>query len=203
LFDAALQPAMARLLRRPAGVLARLGCPADAISFIGFAFGLAAAVLVAAGSPLAGLAALAANRVLDGLDGAVARLSGPTDRGAFLDITLDFIVYASVPFGFACADPASNALPAAALLFAFMGTASSFLAFAVLAERRRLGSTAYPHKGLYYLGGLAEGGETIACFVVMCLAPGWFAVLAWGFAALCAVTTATRLLWGIQAFGHR
>jgi phosphatidylglycerophosphate synthase len=203
MFDARLLPSMARLLRRPARLLARIGCTADAISFAGFACGAAAAVLVATGTPLAGLAALLANRVLDGLDGAVARLSGPTDRGAFLDITLDFIFYAAVPFAFACADPAANALPAAALLFAFMGTASSFLAFAVLAERRRLTSTDFPHKGLFYLGGLTEGGETIACFVAMCLFPAWFPALAWGFAALCAVTTCVRLSWGFQSFGDR
>jgi hypothetical protein len=60
----------------------------------------------------------------------------PTDRGAFLDITLDFLFYASIPLAFALADPAANALPAAVLLAAFIGTGSSFLAFAVLAERR-------------------------------------------------------------------
>lgn len=203
MFDASLQPAMARLLRRPARLLARTGCTADAISLAGFVCAAAAALLIAVGMPLAGLAALAANRGLDGLDGAVARLSGSTDRGAFLDITLDFIFYAAVPFAFACADPPANALPAAGLLFAFMGTASSFLAFAVLAERRRMSSTDFPHKGLYYLGGLTEGGETIACFVAMCLFPAWFPVLAWGFAALCGVTACVRLWWGFQSFGDR
>ena len=146
----------------------------------------------------AGLALLLASRLCDGLDGAVARLTQATDRGAFLDITLDFLFYASVPLAFALADPAANALAAAVLLAAFVGTGSSFLAFAVLAERRGLNSSAYPNKGLYYLGGLTEASETLICFALMCLWPAGFALLALGFAALCGVTIATRLLVGWQ-----
>ena len=55
----------------------------------------------------------------------MARLTAPTDRGAFLDITLDFLFYASIPLAFAVADPAANALPAAVLLAAFIGTGSA------------------------------------------------------------------------------
>lgn len=190
---------MARLLARPAGWLARAGCTADAISLAGFGLGLAAALAIGLGAPLAGLGLLAGNRLLDGLDGAVARRRGPTDRGAFLDITLDFLVYAAVPFAFACADPAGNAWAASALLMAFMGTAASFLAFAVLAERRGITSIAYAHKGLHYLGGLTEGTETMLCFAAMCLRPDWFAPLAWAFAGLCGITTAVRLVSGTIA----
>ena len=145
---------------------------------------------------------MAASRLADGLDGAVARLTRPTDRGAFLDITLDFIFYASIPLAFALADPAANALAAAVLLAAFIGTASSFLAFAVLAERRGLTSLAYPKKGLYYLGGLTEATETLACFAAMCLWPALFAPLALGFAALCGLTMAARVHAGWQVFGE-
>jgi hypothetical protein len=94
------------------------------------------------------------------------------------------------------ADPPANALAAAVLLAAFIGTGSSFLAFAVLAERRGLKSLAYPTKGLYYLGGLTEAGETLACFTWMCLWPAAFAPLALGFAALCALTVLARLRAG-------
>jgi phosphatidylglycerophosphate synthase len=191
-----------RVLRSPLQAVAvRLvaaGLGADAITLAGFGIGIAAALAIALQQPLAGLALLLASRVCDGLDGAVARLTTPTDRGAFLDITLDFVFYASIPLAFALADPAANALPAAVLLAAFIGTGSSFLAFAVLAERRGLASTAYPDKGLYYLGGLAEGGETLACFALMCLWPAQFALWALGFAALCGVTLLTRIVGGWQ-----
>jgi len=200
MIDRHMLPLLGRVYAAPARRLAAAGVSADAVTFSGFALGLLAALLIALAQPLAGLAALLANRVLDGLDGAVARLAGPTERGAFLDIALDFFVYAAIPFGFALADPGRNALAAAALLCAFMGTASSFLAFAVIAARRGLLSSAYPQKGIYYLGGLTEGAETITCLAVMCLAPAWFPALAWGFAALCLVTTVTRWWWGIRQF---
>jgi phosphatidylglycerophosphate synthase len=185
-------------LARP---LAARGVGADAMSGLGLACGLAAAVAIALGAPLVGLALIAASRLADGLDGALARAMQPSDRGAFVDITFDFVFYASIPLAFAVADAPANALPAAVLLAAFMGTGSSFLAYAVLAERRGLASEAYPSKGFYYLGGLTEGSETIVCFALMCLVPQHFAWWAYGFAALCAVTWVTRIAAGWATFG--
>jgi len=192
---ALLKPALRRLAR----LLVGAGIGADAVTLCGFALGLGAALAIALGAPLAGLVLLLASRLMDGLDGAVARLTRPTDGGAFLDITLDFLFYASIPLAFAVADPQANALPAAVLLAAFIGTGSSFLAFAVLAERRGLKSEHYPQKGIYYLGGLTEASETLICFVLMCLWPQHFGALAYGFAVLCALTIATRVLGGWRA----
>ena len=195
---------LASWIRRPVDGLARrlvrVGVSADAVTLVGFAVGMAAAVAIALGWPLWGLLGILLSRLLDGLDGAVARLTATTDRGAFLDITLDFLFYASIPLAFAVANPVDHALPAAVLLAAFMGTGSSFLAFAVLAERCGLESSAYPRKGLYYLGGLTEASETLICFALMCLWPAQFAWWAYGFAALCALTIGGRLWAGWQAF---
>jgi phosphatidylglycerophosphate synthase len=193
---ALLKPGLERMARVPV----RAGIGADSVTLFGFALGLGAALAIALGAPVTGLALLLASRLMDGLDGAVARLTRPTDRGAFLGIALDFLFYASIPLAFAVADPAANALPAAVLLAAFIGTGSSFLAFSLLAERRGLKSEDYPQKGIYYLGGLTEATETLLCFVLMCLWPRHFALWAYGFALLCAVTTATRLLAGWRAF---
>jgi phosphatidylglycerophosphate synthase len=192
---AALKPALEAVARR----LVTLGFGADAITWAGFVLGMAAAVAIGTGHPLAGLVLLLASRVCDGLDGAVARLTRPTDRGAFLDIALDFLFYASIPLAFAIADPQANALAAAVLLAAFIGTGSSFLAFAVMAERRGLRSDDFPHKGLYYLGGLTEASETLLCFVLMCLWPGQFPIWACGFALLCGLTTITRIVGASRA----
>lgn len=196
MFDRQAQAWITPWLDRRARWLVARGIGADALSLAGFGIGLAGAGLIAAGLYGWALIPLAASRIFDGLDGAVARQTRPTDRGAFLDIALDFLFYASVPLAFAIAQPAQNALPAAVLLAAFIGTGSSFLAFAVLAERRQLRSATYPRKGLYYLGGLTEAGETFAVFGAMCLWPGAFALLAYAFAALCALTIVTRLVAG-------
>ena len=201
MFDHRLNTALRGPLTAMARQLQARGLRADALTWAGFAVGLLALPLIASGHSGLALLAIALNRLADGLDGAVARLGQPTDRGAFLDITLDFVFYASIPLGFALADPAANGLAAALLLFGFMGTGSSFLAFAVLAARRGLHSTAFPNKGLYYLGGLTESTETIAVFVCMCLWPAWFVPLACGFAALCGLTTATRIVAALNALG--
>jgi phosphatidylglycerophosphate synthase len=196
--NTALQPA----LRIGAHALMRLGLGADGLTLVGFGVGIAAAAAIATGYPLAGLALLLASRAFDGMDGIVARATQPTDRGAFLDITLDFLFYASIPLAFAVADPVRNALPAAVLLAAFIGTGSSFLAFAILAERRGLSSDQYPGKGFFYLGGLTEATETLICFGLMCVWPEHFAWWAYGFAGLCALTIATRVIGGAQVLSR-
>jgi phosphatidylglycerophosphate synthase len=190
---------------RPAIVLAArgfkaIGLSANQVTAAGFAFGLAAAFLIAFGHPWLALVPLLASRLLDGLDGELARMTMPTDRGAFLDIGLDFVFYAAVPLAFAFADPASNALAAAVLLAAFVGTGTSFLAYAIIAEKRGLKSTAYPSKSFYYLGGLTEGTETVLCFVLMCLWPQHFTLYAYVYAVLCALTAGTRLWAGWKTF---
>ncbi len=198
-----LDPYATALIRRPllalARRLARWGLSANSITLAGFALGLFAAFLIANQHYLTGAAAIFGSRLLDALDGAVARLGQPTDAGGFLDIALDFLFYASIPLAFALADPAQNALAAAVLLAAFMGTSSSFLAFAALAAKLGLSSRVYPAKSIYFLGGLTEATETLACFAAMCLWPQHFAALAYGFAALCAITIVTRLWWGWKA----
>ena len=146
------------------------------------------------------LAAILVNRLADGLDGAVARHTALTDFGGYLDIVCDFIVYAAVAFGFALARP-ENALPAAFLILSFVGTGTSFLAFAILAAKRGLVSEVRGRKSLYYLGGLTEGTETIAVFAAFCLFPRAFAALAYVFGALCWLTTASRVLTARRNFG--
>ncbi len=201
MFDAAILPLQRRLLQPPAYWLAARGVSADQISIAGFGMGIAACLAVCAQAFWLALVLLLLNRFADGLDGAVARLTAPTDRGAFLDITLDFLFYAAFPLGFAVAAPEVNALPAAILIASFIGTGASFLAFSIIAERRGLAASDYPSKGIYYLGGLTEGAETIALFAAFCLWPAGFPILAYLFAAACLLTTFTRLYAGWQAFG--
>lgn len=201
MIDAALLPLQRRLLTPPGQWLAARGVRADQLTITGCIVGLAAAG--AAALELYGLAllGLALNRLADGLDGAVARVTAPTDRGAFLDIALDFVFYAAFPLGFVLADPTANALPGAVLIASFVLSGTSFLAFASIAARRGMTAADYSTKGIYYLGGLTEGAETIAIFAAFCLFPGAFPVLALVFAAACAVTGLTRFAAGWRAFG--
>jgi phosphatidylglycerophosphate synthase len=192
MLDAALRRLIDPPLEAAGKRLAAAGISANSATLAGFAIGLAALPLLTAGAYGWALVAILANRLADGLDGAIARVQGPSDLGGYLDIVCDFLFYAAVVFGFVLAAP-ENRLPGAFLLFAFIGTGSSFLAFAVFAARRGLENRAQGLKSFYYLGGLTEGTETIALFVVLCLFPGSFSWLAWLFGAACWVTTLARL----------
>jgi phosphatidylglycerophosphate synthase len=200
MFDAKLLPVQRRLLARPARFLVARGISADQVSLAGFAVGLLIVPALWLGFYKTALVILLLNRLADGLDGAVARESGPTDRGAFLDIAFDFLFYALVPLGFALGEPGRNALCAAVLIVSFVGTGSTFLAFSAIASKRELTAEDYPAKGIYYLGGLTEGAETITVFALMCLFPLFFPMFALLFALACLITTALRLRMGWDGF---
>lgn len=200
MFDARLRPLIDPPLNAAGRRLAAWGIGANAVTLTGMLLGLAAGAALAQGMFVLALALIIANRLFDGLDGAVARASGLTDFGGYLDIVADFVFYVSVPLGFALAD-AVNALPAALLLASFTLTGVSFLAFATLAAKRGVETAAHGRKSFFYNTGLAEGAETIAVFVAMCLWPGWFAAFAYGYAALCLLTVIQRSLAARADFG--
>ena len=202
MLDATLRPLIDPPLARVAGVAIRLGMTANAATIVGFLIGLGGAAFIAEEAYLWAIPCILVSRIFDGLDGAIARRTQATDVGAFLDISLDFIFYAAVVFGFALARP-DNALPAAFLLFTFSGTASTFLGFAIFAARRGIATDVRGRKSLYYLGGLTEGTETIAAFLLACVFPEAFPWIATVFGALCLVTTGTRIAtaWQILVKG--
>lgn len=183
-----------------AHALVRLGLGANQMTLLGFAISLVAVLLIACGDFLSGAATILLSRLCDALDGAMARATQATDAGGFLDIAFDFLFYAGIPLAFVIVDPIRNALAGAVLLAAFVGTMSSFLAFAVMAAKRNMDNLAYPDKSFYFLGGLTEATETLAFFMAMCLWPQYFSYFAYVFSALCAITTAMRIWWGWRSF---
>ncbi len=190
-------------LNRIGAGLARRGVGANAVTAAGLALGLVSAGLIAAEAFGAALVALLASRLADGLDGAVARATQKTDFGGYVDIAADFLFYGVVPLAFVVADPDANGIAGAVLLTSFYFNGTSFLGYAILAERRRMTTAARGEKTLYFSNGLLEGTETILFFVVLCLFPGAFAPLAYAFAALCMVTGALRIAAARQIFPDR
>lgn len=199
MFDARVRAGLAPYLDAAARRLAAAGIPADALTAAGFAVGTAACVAAATARwPLA-LGLWLANRALDGLDGAVARVRGASDRGGFLDIVADFAVYGGFVLGVAVARPEAR-LACVALLAAYYVSGSALLAWSSLAERRAL--AAGDERSLVFVGGLAEGTETVVAYVLLCLFPGAAAPIAWGFAAAVAVTAFQRVVFAARALGR-
>lgn len=191
MIDARLRRAVDPPLNALARILTGTGLTANQVTVAGFFIGALAVPLLALELYGWALAVILVNRVLDGLDGAMARMTGVTDRGGYLDIVLDFIFYAAVPFGFILGQP-DAAIPGAFLIFSFVASGSSFLGFAVFAAKRGM-STNLPSKSIYYLGGLTEGFETIIAFALMCLLPDWFWMIALTFGILCWITAISRV----------
>jgi phosphatidylglycerophosphate synthase len=201
MFDAQIRSLIDPPLNRFGRLLSRAGVTADGLTILGCALGLLAAIAIAMQAMLTAVALFAAGRMADGLDGAVSRATAPTDRGGYLDIVLDFAVYAAIPLGFAVLAPVANALAAATLLAAIMFNGSSFLAFAIMAERRGITSKAQGTKSLYYAAGLAEGTETIVAYLAIMLWPAAFPVIAYGFAGLCAISGGARIVMAWRLLG--
>lgn len=177
------------------------GISADAMTLMAFFVGLAAAALIVAGHTFLAIPLLLLSRLGDGLDGAIAARTARTDFGGFLDIVLDFAFYGAIPLAFILLDPVQNGVGGAILLLAFYVNGGSFLAYAVMAERRGQESGARGEKSIFFTTGLAEAGETLAVFVFACLFPDWFPILATLFAGITAYTTLGRILLARRMFG--
>lgn len=199
MIDAQVRRFIEKPLRLLGSYALKAGLNANNLSFIGFGLGIIAGLAILCGLFGAALVFILLSRLCDGLDGTVARLTQPTNQGAFLDIALDFLFYSFIPLCFALYNP-DYALPAAFLIFSFIGTGSSFLAYAIIAEKINLKEEAGRRKGFYYLGGLTEGTETIILLCAFCLFPDYFAYLAYGFGCLCLLTTALRIHQGYVDF---
>ena len=180
--------------------LAGRGVKADHVTIFACVVGLLAAGLIALGHVIAALGLIVVSRICDGLDGSVARASRKTDFGGYLDITLDFVFYGAVPLGFVILDPAANAIAGAALIFSFYVNGASFLAYAIVAEKRGLSTDARGVKSIYFTTGLAEASETYIVFAVFCLWPTWFALVAWVFTVICLYTAFSRIMQARAAF---
>lgn len=201
MFDGAMRKWIDPPLNRAGRILATRGWTADGVTLLGLGFGGLAALTLALGVPAwIALIPLLASRVLDGLDGAVARATYKTDFGGYLDIVCDFVFYAIIPLAFVIRDPAANGVAGAFLIASFYVNGASFLGYAVMAEKRGMQTNAQGEKSLYYAVGLLEGTETIGFFIFLCLVPSLFAPAAWIFGVLCFVTAATRVVLARRVF---
>ena len=157
--------------------LSKNGINANMISIFGFVIGMMAINFLAMNMYFEALMCILINRFCDVMDGAVARIEGVTPFGVFLDACLDFVFYAGIIFGFALAEPDENAVAACFLLFGFTASACAMLAYGVVSyqgAKKAKELDASP----FYLGGLAQGFETLAAFVLLCMMPFAFLPIA-------------------------
>lgn len=200
MFDTRLRVIIDPPLNAAGRALAQRGLTANAITLIGLGIGIIAALFIALGAPALALIPLLISRIADGLDGAVARATQKTDFGGYLDIAADFLFYGLIPLAFVAMNPQANGLAGAFLLTSFYFNGTSFLGFAILAEKREMTTSAQGEKSLYYSNGILEGAETIAFFVLLCLLPAYFVPLAYAFGTACFATGVLRIYGAHRTF---
>ncbi|MDN5745920.1 MAG: CDP-alcohol phosphatidyltransferase family protein [Nocardioidaceae bacterium] len=199
MLDAPVRRALTPALETLAGALDRRGISASGLTVLGFAVGVGACVAAATGHWTWALVAWLTNRALDGLDGPLARRRGATALGGFLDIVADFTIYAGFLVGVAIAVPEAR-LACLVLLAAYYMSGTAFLALSSILERNGTAwaTVAADGRGLRFVGGLAEGTETVLVYTAICLMPTHAVVIAWVFAAAVAVTALQRVVLAVH-----
>lgn len=201
------------LLDKPLARLARrIDVPwisPNGVTMVGLGTGLASAVTAATQLWWWALALWLFSRAMDGLDGPLARLRRATagrgaavtdsHAGGFLDITADFVVYGSTVVGVAIG--ATNGYeadwwPFLLVLLAYYVNGTTFLAFSSIAERT--GRQREDGRSLSFLGGLAEGTETIVVHSLWLIFPAQAAVIAGVWAAVVGVSATQRMVAGFR-----
>ncbi|MEJ7875947.1 MAG: CDP-alcohol phosphatidyltransferase family protein [Solirubrobacterales bacterium] len=195
MLDATMRTVLAPALDAGARRLDRVHIGPGTVTAAGLVIGIACCVAAAlAWWPIA-LALWLANRVLDGLDGPLARLRGATDLGGMLDFLADFVVYAGFPLGVAIAE-ADARIAACALLAAYLLNNIALLSHSSLIEKRRLDLG--DERSLRFTAGLTEGTETILCYALVCLVPAHAATIFWAFAVMVMITVAQRIRLAVR-----
>mgnify|MGYP006292714065 CR=1 FL=1 len=195
MLDSYLRGYIDPLLKKIAAFFKDLPITANHFTCGGFFIGMVACFLAALQLYGWALLCLILNRLCDGLDGAIARAKDQTsDFGGYLDITLDFFIYAGFPLCIAIGLGTIEAAYAAAfLLFCIITTSTSFLAYAIIAAKNNIHTEHQGKKSFYFSNGLMEGTETIIFMCLICVLPQYFVILCCVFGVLCLITTAIRI----------
>lgn len=203
MLDSSVRPLIDPWLNYMAVYVSKTPVTGVMVTWIGFVMGGVACGFAYGQTYHLALIFLLLNRLCDGLDGAVARARGETsDFGGYLDIVLDFFIYAGFPmamaFGLGTIEAAMAALY---VLFAIVTTGVSFLAYAIIATKRELDDKAHHgEKSFFFSHGLMEGTETILFMVMLCVLPHYFVTICVVFGTLCLLTTALRITMAYKAF---
>ncbi len=192
MLDAYIRPIIDPPLNRIGKELGNYGITANQVTAVGFVTGVLTMLMIMTEQYHFAFFLIVLNRFCDGIDGAVARHCGLSDFGGFLDIVADFVIYAGIVFAFGIAKPESMTY-AAFLMFSFIGPITSFLAYAIIASKRKVHTEKRGKKSFYHLGGICEGSETTAFLILFCLLPDAFNALALIFGILCWMTTIGRI----------
>ena len=168
------------------------------MTILGFILGLLMCVLVFFQFYLTALILLVLNRLCDGLDGTMARLTIPSPLGGYLDIVFDFTIYSGFVLAFGLSN-SNYTIISMVLLFLYIGTGTTFLARAAIQTQldkipESSDSKKELPKSFYYSSGLIEGTETTIFMILCLLLPNFYIFISIIFGILCLITFVSRIV---------
>ena len=194
-FDSSIRQRLDLPLDRTAAAIETRGVHPNGLTGLGFVVGMGACIAIVAGAWWVALGLWILNRVIDGLDGSLARRVGPTQLGGFLDIMADFAVYSGMVVAIGLAVPEAR-VAALFVLFGYYLNGAAFLAWSSLVAERAVSAVGTDHEGdersLNFPAGLAEGFETILAMSLILALPQWTVPLLWGWAFIVGISIAQR-----------
>ena len=201
MFDPVLRKLKDRALDAVARELGERVTP-NFCSLLSLAAGLIAVMAAFRQSYIAALALWLLNRLLDGLDGSLARVHGrQTDFGGYLDILFDFVVYAALPAAIVLGMPGNHFAHVAlvVLLGSYYLNAASWMYLSAILEKRGQGATARDEPTTVTMPqALIGGSETIIMYVAWLLVPRHIALLMSIMAALVGISVLQRIVWAYR-----
>jgi len=197
MFDRRIQKFTQKPLVLIAKIIIKLIKP-NHMTILGFILGLLMCVLVFFQFYLTALILLVLNRLCDGLDGTMARLTIPSPLGGYLDIVFDFTIYSGFVLAFGLSN-SNYTIISMVLLFLYIGTGTTFLARAAIQTQldkipESSDSKKELPKSFYYSSGLIEGTETTIFMVLCLLLPNFYIFISIIFGILCLITFVSRIV---------
>ncbi len=198
MFDAALRTSKERILAPVATSLSGRISPL-ALTLVGLALGLSAAVSVALGLNILALVLWLTNRTVDGMDGTVARLDGSqSDLGGYLDMMCDVVVYAALALAIPVGGGAAQWAAAGVMIAAFYVNITSWTILSSMIETRRLTNPADRSTSMHMQRGLMEGSETILAFALLIIIPQWRLAVMLIAAAAAFISAGQRIVFAVR-----
>lgn len=198
MFDAALRTSKERILAPLATTLSGRISPL-ALTLVGLALGLSAAVSVALGLNILALVLWLTNRTVDGMDGTVARLDGSqSDLGGYLDMMCDVVVYAALALAIPVGGGAAQWAAAGVMIAAFYVNITSWTILSSMIETRRLTNPAQRSTSMHMQRGLMEGSETILAFALLIIIPQWRLAVMLIAAAAAFISAGQRIVFAVR-----
>ncbi len=169
------------------------------VTFLSLFPGIIAAWAIANGLQLLALLLFILNRILDGLDGYIARRRGlQSDFGGYLDILVDFVVYAAIPIGIWRFVGARATISLVTLLSVFYVNAASWMVLAAIIEKRQRDTD--QTTTIAMPTGIVEGTETVLFYLAFLAFPSYAPVLFFVMAGATSIGVIQRLLWARRQF---